>query len=362
MDKELQETLSIRTFVMQFYFYLARGFFTAEETDAYRKLNDENVNTILRMKNPSLCDDKYLDTSNLIEQTDVILQKAKGFLSYKQKATDIEIAIFLHAHPELFLEGITLHSLRNLLHIDVLFKNGYMLQDVFMGYPEKNMYMFLIDCLDYVHSAAHFYNEGYDYYHVKKTIKTYKDIRQAGAGKFEHTRIQLEDEVMMRNFREAYINIILYIECFINSVGYDGYLSGASASTGDQLKLRGIQGTRSNGRYNYSSLTNKIENISRIIGGSAIDVSIEPYASYLAQDVELRNSHVHSSPDKPKKHFSIEGWKQKCDEMIETKCQLILNAFWNACYRSKPFPRVIFNAFHGNAFKGIQHKMVAYED
>lgn len=352
------ETISVKIFVMQFYFFLSRGFFNEEEKAAYLRLNDENVEKLKKMKDPQTWNGNFDFMLTLMPEAEAIINKAKGFVKFKQIASDKEIATYLAEHPEFFQEGIRLNSLRTLLNIEVLFKNGYMLHDVFLGYPAKDLYSFRIDCLDYVHSAAYFYNEAYEYYYNKKKVSTYNDISPDEIGRFEFTRIQSRDERMLRNFRESYINIILFVESFINSVGYDAFLSGKAKTPSDELKLRGIQGQRQNGKYNYSTLINKLENIPGIIGGAAVDVTSEPYASYIAQDVELRNGYVHSSPDKPKPKFSIEDWKQKCDEMIETKCQLILDSFWKACYPLKDFPGVIFNAFHGNSFKGIQHKMV----
>lgn len=364
MHQAIFEQLSTKTFVMQFYYWLAIGFFDEEDKASFQNVNDENVSNLVQMNDINITkwDGNYDFIFSLLPKTDAIIVKAKKFLKYKQVCADIDIANYLKANPSFFQKGIDLKSLRSMLDIEVMFKNGYMLHDVFWGYPEKNMYSYQIDCLDYVYSAAHFYNEGYEYYNNKKHIKTYNEIPHEEIGPFEMTRIQLREEVMLRNFRESYINIILFIESFINSVGFDAFLDNKAQTPADELKLKGIQGIRKNGRYNYSSLINKIEDITRIIGGSPADITNEPFASYLAQDVEFRNTYVHSSPDKPKPLFSIDDWKHKCDELIKDKCQLILNAFWKACYHNRSFPGVIFNAFHGNAFKGIQHKMVAFQD
>lgn len=361
MHHTLFEELRVKTFLMQFYYWFSRGFFSADEKQAILRLNDENVKKLEIMKDPSKWDGDYSFIFSLLPQTDEAITKGKNFLIYKQICKDKVIADYLHHNPDLFQKGIDLKSLRSILDIQVLFRNGYMLHDIFWGYPEKDMYRFQIDCLDYVYSASHFYNEGYAYYHNKKEIKTYNEIPHEEIGPFEFTRIQLKDEVMFRNFREAYINIILFIESFINSVGFDAFLDGKASNSADELKLRGIQGVRKNGRYNYSTLINKIEDITRIIGGSSVDITKEPFADYLNQDIELRNTYIHSSPDKQKPLLSIDDWKVKCDELIEDKCHSILNSFWKACYPNRPFPGVIFNSFHGNAFKGIQHKMVAYQ-
>ena len=176
MHQTLFEELSIKTFVMQFYHWLSRGFFTEDETRSFEKLNDESVNKLQQMKNPSIWNGSYDFIFSLISQTDAVIIKGKNFIKYKQICSDKEIAIYLANNLSIFQKGIDLKSLRPILDIEVMFRNGYMLHDVFWGYPEKDMYSFQIDCLDYVYSAAHFYNEGYEYFNNKKQIKTYNEI------------------------------------------------------------------------------------------------------------------------------------------------------------------------------------------
>lgn len=359
MNQLLFEELSVKTFVLQFYFWFSRGYFTELEKEEYYALEKKSISVLKEMKAGTNVE---IDLINeLFSRTEFYLERAKGFMTYKQIATDKAIAAYVAENPQLFQFGIELFSFRKLFDIGILFRNGYMLHDQHRGYPEKDLYQVGIDCIDYIYSAAFFYNEAYGYYQGKKDVFFYDQIPPEDIGKFEFTRIQPKEEIMFRSFRESFINIVLYIDSFINSVGYHAFLDGKGSNETDKLNLRGIQGKRKNGLFIYSNLVNKIENISRIIGGSAVDVTREPFASYLEQDIELRNCYIHSSPDKPKKHFSIDGWKTLCDEMIESKCQFILNSFWRACYPTMRFPGVIFNEFHGNAFKGIQHKLMALE-
>ena len=360
IHQQLFEELSVKTFVMQFYQWFTRGYWAEEEKALFTSTNDLSVARLSLMKDPSRWDGNYSVVKILINQTDELLRKGKSYMLYRQIASDKEIAIYLAEHSTWNLLGIDLFSLRKLFDIESLFKDGYMLHDHHMGYPKKDMYQFCVDCLDYVHSAAFFYNEGYEYYHKRKQVRFYDDKEFKPVGLFELTRIQTREEILLRTFREAYINIILFIESFINSVGYDAFLNGVATSEEDGLKLKGIETKRKNGRFVYSNFANKLENITRIISGKEIDLSKEPFNSYIEQDIELRNGYVHSSPDKPKTFFTIDGWKAICDQMISTKCQDILDCFWKACYPNKRFPVAIFNQFHGNSFKGIRHKMVTY--
>jgi hypothetical protein len=362
MHHTLYEQLRINTFLLQFYGFLTRGFFSIEERAGMNELIKLNINRLNLMKDYSLdWDGRYdLVTEQLFKTQDHITA-TKKHLRFKQICPDIEIANYLTKNHNHFFEfGILLNDLKNLLDIAVLFRNGYMLHDIFNGYPEKDLYCYQVDCLDFVHSAAHFYNEAYEYYHGRKEINY--DIQHDNNNPYELRRIQPKEEVMFRNFREAYINILFFVESFINSVGFDAYLAGQAKNADEEFNLKGIQSVNPKNKYKkYSNLRQKIENISRILNGTAIDTDLEPYKSYLDNSVELRNQYVHSSPDKGKILLGIEDWKNKCDNMINKECFDFLNAFWTNCYPTKTFPKVIFNVFWGNSFKGHQGKLMATE-
>lgn len=361
MHHELYEDLRIKTFLLQFYCYLSRGFFAKEELATIDDLIHKNIKRLELIKDPFKWDGKYDFVTDQISESSNFISRAKEYLRYKQICEEKEIADYIINHPRYYL-GIILKDLKKLLDIEVLFKNGYMLHDYFNGYPEKNLYSFQVDCLDYVHSAAHFYNEAYDYYHNKKNIKYYNDKDFGEIGKYELRRIQPKEEVMFRNYREAYINIIFFTESFINSVGYDAYLAGLGRNTTEDLQLKGIQGINPKNNFiRYSSLRQKITNICQIIGNSIINLDAEPYKSYLDHNVELRNQYVHSSPENEKIYLNVDDWKIKCDRMIDNECFIFLNRFWSNCYPKKSFPKNIYNVFKGNSFKGHQGSFFAEE-
>lgn len=361
MHHTLYEQLRVSTFLLQFYDFLTRGFSTPQERKAIDDLIRLNIDRLELMKDTFNWDGRYDLVTEQLFKTKEHVEKAKGDLRFKQICDDIEIANYLTKnHKSFFESGILLNDLKNILDIDVLFRNGHMLHDIFCGYPEKNMYRYQVDCIDFLHSAAHFYNEAYDYYQDKKTINY--DVRIDKNSPYELRRIQPKEEVMFRNFREAYINIIFFVESFINSVGYDAYLAGQAKTIDDEIQLKGIQSINpKNGFKRYSNLRQRIENISRIINATAIDVETDPYKSYLENSVELRNQYVHSSPEKGKILLGVEDWKNKCDKMINNECMGFLNSFWKDCYPTKTFPKVIFNIFCGNSFKGHQGKFMVTE-
>lgn len=360
VHEDFFKELRIKTFLIQFYVPLTRGKFKTEELEKIQELVNQNIVRLELMKPPMFqWDGRYDLVVEQIFQSGDVLEKAKSFLPLVQKADDEAIAVYMRSNQEHHIIGIDLLSLSKLFDIERLFRTGHMLHERFLGYQEEHLMSFYTICLDYVHSAAHFYNEGYDYLHGKKEIKFYDQIPQHEIGAFEMRRIQPKEEVMFRNFREAFVNIILFIESFINCVGYDAYLAELAQSPADRLKLQGIQGQRKNGKYNYSTMHDKLINITRIVGGKEIDTDIEPFLSYEKSDVELRNMHLHSKLMSQQILLDHHGWKNKCDEYIDHKCFDVINSFWKACYPAKPFPVHIFNVFSGNSFKGHQGKYMA---
>src|SRR6266542_5454069 len=339
MHHILYEELRLKTFLLQFYCFLTRGFFDDEEIKKIDLLIKLNVDRLNIMRDTFKWDGRYDLVFNQTLESKTIIEKAIQNLKYKQICSDKEIVDYLIKNPQFFEQGILLVDLKKLLDIESMFRNGYMLHDIFNGYPEKNMFSFQIDCIDYLYSAAHFYNEGYYYYHNRKIIRFYNEKDYNEIHPFEMKRIQPKEEVMFRNFREAYINIVFFIESFINSVGFDALLNRFAKCEDDENKLKGIEKIK-NGWRTYSTLKQRIKNFSLIINGSPIDTSKEPIKSYLEVSVELRNQYVHSSTDKTKNRYTPEDWKYKCDEMINHKCFEVLEAFWKGCYPKKVFPKI----------------------
>lgn len=325
MHITLHNELSRQNSLLQFYCWLVRGLFTIEDQRAIDVLMKRNIDRLLLMQKKLEWDGRY--DLVILQQTESerFIKQAKDKLEYKQISSDKAICQYVNDNPFFMLKGIILNDLKNLLDMDKAFKRGYLLHDIFHGYPEQ-FYRFQIDCLDYNHSAAYFYNEGYDYYHKRKTIKNYSEIDINSVPWMEQKRIQSSNEVSFRNFREAYINLVFFIESFINSVGFHAYLSGVAKDEKEENQLRGIERISDKGYITYSKLSQRITNISRIVGGSAVDCSSDPFKTYLKTSVELRNQYVHSSVDKPKIQYSLEDWKNKCDGMIDNDCMQVIGS------------------------------------
>ena len=360
MHYPLHAELKIKTCLLQFYCYLASSYFTKEELTEVDALISFNVEQ-LKLVNDIAWDGRYDVVFHKIIESNQIIERAKVHLKLKQIGRDEDIADFVIHTPEFMERGIILNDLRALLNIEHFFRNGHMAHDTYYGYPEKDLFKFGVDCLDYLHSAAYFYNEAFDYYHQRKQVSPYEATDYATKHSSELKRIQTGEEVMFRNFRESFINLIFFTESFINSVGIDASLRGIAQNPDDENKLKGIGSPNKNGYTSYLTLRQRMEHTSRIISGVALDTKQDPIHSYLQVSAELRNQYVHSSANKPKNYFSLEDWKQRCDEMISHECFAVLEAFWSGCYPNLMFPKVIYNAFHGTSFKGFQGSFMVVE-
>ena len=359
MHQQLFEKLSVDTFLLQFYGFLARGFFSEVEIENIEQTINQSIERLQLMRSAEW-DGRYDLVVKLVAKTEQLLNKAKSYNKFKQIGSDLDIVEFMRKNIDDFvLTGIPLFELRKIFDISIQLRNGYMLHDRYSVYLERDLYGYHIDCLDYVHSAAHFYNEGYEYFHNQKDVKYEVDLERS---KFlELKRIQPREERILRNFREAYINLIFFMESFINSVGYHAFLDGVAKNEKQENNLKEIETISKKGFKNYSNLKQRLTNIPKIISGASLDTSKEPYATYLNHDVELRNKYVHSSPEKGSIEIQPEERKEKCDALIATDCFKILNGFWKNCYPSKSFPKVIFNTFWGNSFKGHQGRFMQLE-
>jgi len=356
MHYKLHKELSVQTALLQFYCFLTRGFFLEKEFVSDFDYGNESIGKIHNMASPEKWDGDYSVIIQRISKTKEIAEKAKSYLQWSQKCSDEKIAEYMHNHPAFYEDGISIKDLNEILEINGVLENGYMFHDRFHGYPEKNLFRYGVDCLDFLYSASYFYNEGFDYFNNRKSPISYSESHKLPST--EMKRIQSKEEMMFRSFREAFINFIFFVESFINSVGYDAYLKGKGADESERNKLKGIKSIKANGFKSYLSIRGKIKEYSRILSGTELDTENEIFENYINECVELRNQYVHSSPEKGSLKISLEEWKEKCDLMIDKQCFEVLNTFWKGCYPDKQFPVVIFNELSSSSFKGRLGKMM----
>ncbi|NVK08875.1 MAG: hypothetical protein HWD89_07460 [Tenacibaculum sp.] len=355
MHYKLHKELSIQTALLQFYCFLTRGFWEKEFISVF-DYGNENIEKIHTMANPEKWDGDYSTIIKRISKTKEIVEKAKSYLQWNQKCSNEKIAEYMYNHPLFYENGISIKDLNDIMEINTVLKNGYMFHDRFHGYPEKHLYRYGVDCLDFLYSASYFYNEGFDFFNNRKNPISNNEIHNLPST--EMKRIQSKEEMMFRSFREAFINIIFFVESFINSVGYDAYLKGKGVNESEKNKLKGIKSIKANGFKSYLSIRGKFKEYSRIISGTELDTENPIIENYIKKCVELRNKYVHSSPEKGSLKVSLEEWKNKCDSMIDKQCFEVLNTFWKGCYPDKQFPVIIYNELSSSSFKGRLGKMM----
>ena len=260
LHKYQVDELRRNTLVMQFYASLIKGKLSDIEKKIFLKLEEDNIERLKKFINPSEWDGRYDLAFIQNQETITFISKIRNYLTvFKQAATDNEIAEFITKNPNFFKVGISIEQLNKYGNIDILLKRGHFFHDYYKGFAENNyLENSQCDCLDYLYSAIFYYNEGYDLFHGRKVIEppTQDEVMRLPA--FEFKRIHDNDEVKYRSFRESFINLILFVESFINAVGYDAYLRGLAKNLNEENNLKGINSVNlKNGYKKYSNFREK---------------------------------------------------------------------------------------------------------
>jgi len=361
LKKDISLEFSDNIYYCQFYYFLFHGLYEPDILKEYIEIEENGIQ--LLMINSGIQNDEI----HLLNER--LLTIKKSFAKdacFEQKCSDDYLISFWkkysHSNKILRVEGIRFHELATIFDITEFLKNGYFLQDVFCGYQSKGKYEYKSDCLDILDSAIYYYNEAYDHETGNKKVIDYRQIETSSIKPFEFKRIYSSEEVVYKNYREAYINLLFFIESFINSIGYNAILEPNSFSTDQVNRLQGFWLARKNNRIMYSNISQKIEDISEIISGNKIDLTKYPFVDYIKQEIEIRNKYIHSSPfeEKEKLNYSRINWKQKAIDLInEFAIESLLMKLWSHCYPPRKFPAFIYNGFYLGTFKGFQSRGVA---
>jgi hypothetical protein len=139
--------------------------------------------------------------------------------------------------------------------------------------------------------------------------------------------------------RNSIINLYSFIECFVNSVGYDFFLRNESTlPIGQQEVLKGKKG-------GFLSLEYKIEKFPLIISPKSkqsiftIDIKQRkrPFIKFLDEYKELRDASMHYSPLKSDILRKPGDWVKKARNHSEIVVE-VARLFWRACYPQVDFP------------------------
>lgn len=360
-NKDISLEFSRTIYYCQFYYFIFHGLYEHDILKEYIEIEEKGIQLL------SLNSNIQNDTIHLLNER---LSSIKKYFvkdaCFKQKCTDEYLISFWekysHSNKNIRVEGIRFHELAIIFDITDFLKNGYFLQDVFCGYQSKGRYEYKSDCLDILNTAIYYYNEAYDHETGNKKVVDYSQIETGTIKLNEFKRIYSAEKVVYKNYREAYINLLFFIESFINSIGYNAILEPNSFSTDQLNRLQGFRVASKNNRVIYSNISQKIEDIALIISGKKIDLTKYPFVEYIKQEVEIRNKYIHSSPfeEKEKMNYTRINWKQKSIDLInEFAIESLLMKLWSHCYPKRNFPAYVYNGFYLGTFKGFQSRGVA---
>lgn len=114
--------------------------------------------------------------------------------------------------------------------------------------------------------------------------------------------------------RNSIVNLYSFIECFVNSIGYDYYLRNESKLSEDEKEL--LQGRK---KGTYVSLEYKVEKFHQLIRKDRKQVFCvsdekqirEPFKSFFAEYKEIRDAAMHYSPNKKSIWIKPTDWTLK---------------------------------------------------
>lgn len=142
--------------------------------------------------------------------------------------------------------------------------------------------------------------------------------------------------------RLCVINSAAFVEAFVNSVGWAEAELRADINHVTREELRGIKNNR------YTSLERKLENYPKLIrvdGKSPIVLSDtkqrkEPFISFLSETKELRDSSMHSSPNKAPIWLPPQKWLEFAQRSVKHSLW-VAREFWRACYPDRELPEYL---------------------
>jgi hypothetical protein len=146
--------------------------------------------------------------------------------------------------------------------------------------------------------------------------------------------------------RNAIVNLYSFVECFVNSVGYDYFLRNKDVlSLPEQHTLKGH--TKNGG---FISLEYKLEKFPLIINRKSkqiihvLDIAQRkaPFSQFLDECKEIRDAAMHYSPLKHSIWRKPVEWVDKA-ELYSKLAVEVARVFWLACYPHESFPRYLLD-------------------
>lgn len=155
--------------------------------------------------------------------------------------------------------------------------------------------------------------------------------------------------------RLTILSFYSFIECFVNSVGFNYFYRNCNSLTPTESEL--LQGQTKDGRY--LNLKSKIEKFQTIIRSDKKPKIIlsdekqvrEPFKSFFEDYEQLRNAAVHYSPSKNDIWLKPDDWIEKARSFCKLSLEVGLE-FWKASYPTSDGPEYL-----GKLDFSLHHKL-----
>jgi hypothetical protein len=142
--------------------------------------------------------------------------------------------------------------------------------------------------------------------------------------------------------RMTIISFYSFLECFVNSIGFDYYYRNKDKQYLSDDEIEILQGTRDN---RFLSLKNKIERFQKILRADKTAIIIlsdenqikEPFKTLFDNYEKLRNASVHYSPSKSRIWMKPHDWINEASVFA----RLVINSaneIWKSCHETNKGP------------------------
>jgi hypothetical protein len=160
--------------------------------------------------------------------------------------------------------------------------------------------------------------------------------------------------------RNSITNLYSFIECFVNSIGFDFYLRYKNILEHKDQEI--LQGLKGNG---YLSLEYKLEKFHQIIRADhkqrfcVIDSKQrqEPFLTFFEECKEIRDAAMHYSPNKKSIWLRPTDWTDKAKHYSEISIK-VAQVFWKACYPDKAFPFYLRGLEYSECYDGAFRRLI----
>ena len=315
----------------------------------------DNINATLEMID-SLCDENYNKIYPvIITPMEAQIKEYQAFCLPKKPIE--EIGQFYFENEEIFQDEGKFRAAIEYKNIKSLFDSKNFLP---LGLPDHA----LIGIKD--NAGAFFIEEEfvlddafYFLAHAEKLVGDYKD-QVDGKNEKETRRIfQNIRSNICSNSRSAIQFFNNFIECFINSIGFDYYLNNENSLSKEQESIL-LKGKKP--RKKFLNLERKIVEMLDII---CVDDSLklvwnrdnpinEPYLSFFKYIRHLRNLLTHPGPIREGMFQSPATWFEESYDCGKI-CMEVSQDLWKRCHPDKEFPEYLeFLNFDKNQKKGYK--------